>query len=180
MGLVLIPVLCDRLVHVKADSSYSTASFIGNGWRIPIFHPNWIPSCVILAVEGFYRECCTAETSPCHPAVAMAAAGQSNYSVGSPLGITQSVSKRPEVNDSCLPWAPGSQSPCRIKITCPVQHLPALDTCKITLLRAGNNRLVANYSKCWLQRAGSRGTCPYPLQLWVVQGRPRLTQYMAT
>lgn len=131
--------------------------------------PSSIPTAsrgrVILAVEGFYRECCAAETSLCHPAAAMAAAGQSNYSVGSPLGITQSVSKRPEVNDSCLPRAPGSQSPCRIKITHPVQHLPASDTGKITLLRAGNNRLVANYSKCWLQRAGSGRTCAYLLQL---------------
>lgn len=160
--------------------SHSAASFIANGWRIHIFHPNWIPSHVILAVEDFYRECCKAETSACHPAVAMAAAGKSNYSVGSPLGITWSVSRRPEGNDSCLPWAPGSQSPCRVKITCHVQHLLALDTCKITLLRAGNNRLMANYSKCWLQRSGSRGTHACLLQSRIVQGRPRLTQYMAT
>lgn len=139
MCSVSIPFPCGwHTIHVKADPSYS-------------------------AIEVFFfnRECCKAETSPCLPAGSMAAAGQSNYSVGSPLGITQSVSKRPEVTDSCLPWAPGSQSPCRIKITWPVQHLLASDTCKITLLRAGNNRLIANYSKCWLQRSGGRGTYAY-------------------
>ena len=137
MGLVPIPVLCDRHVHVKADSLIQRPCSSQMAEAFPSSIPTESRGRVILAVEGFYRECCAAETSPCHPAVAMAAAGQSNYSVGSPLGITQSVSKRPEVNDSCLPWAPGSQSPCRIKITCPVHHLPSSDTCKITLLRAG-------------------------------------------
>lgn len=127
--------VADTRIHVRADLSYSTDSFIANGWGIHIFLSQLNPKqCDSSGGRCFYRECCKAETSPCHPAVSMAAAGKSNYSVGSPLGITQSVSERPEVNDSCLPWTPGSQSLCRIKITWPVQHLLALDTCKIALL----------------------------------------------
>lgn len=146
------PFLCARFLSRVADPEFTSkqtlllnrlvhSERLKNSHCLSKLNPKQCDS----SNEDFCRESCKVETSPRYPAVSMAAAGGSNYSVGSPLGISESVSKRPEANDSCLPWAPGNQSPCRIKITCPRQHLLALDTCRITLLTAGNNRLMANY-----------------------------------
>lgn len=61
-----------------------------------LFKLNFKQCCSSSTIWGrLFRQCFKAKTSQFYPAVCTAAAGKSNYRLGSPLGITESVSRRP-------------------------------------------------------------------------------------
>ena len=111
-------------VHFKADPSHRTDLFIASGGRMPTCSPGRIPIRVLPTAPSWrelFRDCCTAQLSELPPAALRAAAGKSNYRLGNPWGITESISRRPACRWQL--FALGTREPqCREnknKVSCP-------------------------------------------------------------